>query len=162
VSDERERLGIIVAVAANGVIGAQGDLPWRLPEDLRHFKQITLGHAIIMGRATWDSIGRPLPRRRNIVVTRNRSFRADGVEVAHSLDEALTLARTTDPEPFVIGGASLYAEALPRATRLEITEVHAEVPGDTWFPGFDRGAFTEVSRRAGDGVDFVSWARDVE
>ncbi len=161
-SDERERLGIIVAVAANGVIGAQGDLPWRLPEDLRHFKQITLGHAIIMGRATWDSIGRPLPRRRNIVVTRNRSFRADGVEVAHSLDEALTLARTTDPEPFVIGGASLYAEALPRATRLEITEVHAEVPGDTWFPGFDRGAFTEVSRRAGDGVDFVSWARDVE
>jgi len=158
-SDEA-RLGVIVAVAQNGVIGRDGDLPWRLPEDLKHFKRITLGHAIIMGRATWESIGRPLPKRRNIVVTRNRDYTADGVEIAHSLPEALALARTTDPEPFVIGGASLYAEALPLATRLEITEVQREVAGDTWFPRFDREAFTEVERVSGAGVEFVTWVRD--
>ncbi|MCO4773117.1 MAG: dihydrofolate reductase [Deltaproteobacteria bacterium] len=159
---ERLRLGVIVAVASNGVIGKDGDLPWRLPEDLKHFRRTTLGHAIIMGRTTWESIGKPLAKRRNIVVTRQVDYVAPGAEVAHSLPEALAMARTTDPEPFVIGGASLYAEALGSATRLEITEVHREVAGDTWFPAFDRDRFTEVSRRPGDGVDFVTWVRDVD
>lgn len=160
--DEPTRLAIIVAVSDNGVIGRDGDLPWRLPEDLKHFKRTTLGHAVVMGRATWESIGFPLPKRRNIVLTRNREYVADGAEIAHSLDDALALARQTDPEPFVIGGATLYAEALPVATRLEITEVHRDVKGDTFFPGFDRDAFTEVGRRSGDGLDFVTWVRDVD
>jgi dihydrofolate reductase len=153
---------VIVAVSDNGVIGRDGDLPWRLPEDLRHFKRTTLGHAVVMGRATWESIGFPLPKRRNIVLTRNREYVAEGAEVAHSLEEALVLARETDPEPFVIGGATLYAEALPIATRLEITEVHRDVEGDTSFPEFDRAAFTEVKRSSHDGFDFVTWVRSVD
>ena len=161
-TEEAKRLAVIVAVAPNGVIGRDGDLPWRLPEDLKHFRRTTLGHAVVMGRATWESIGKPLPKRRNIVVTRNRDYMADGAEVAHSLPEALALAWQSDPEPFVIGGASLYAEALPQATRLELTEVHEEVDGDTFFPGYDEGQFSEISRRAGEGCDFVTLVRDVD
>ena len=153
------RLTIIAAVARNGVIGRDGDLPWRLPEDLRHFKRTTSGHPIIMGRATWESIGRPLPRRHNVVVTRQHGYSAPGCSVVHSLDEALALAWAEDAEPFVIGGAGLYAAALPLASRLVITEVHREVEGDTWFPPFDRAQFREVDRRAGDGVSFVTWER---
>ena len=153
------RLTIIAAVARNGVIGRDGDLPWRLPEDLRHFKRTTSGHPIIMGRATWESIGRPLPRRQNVVVTRQHGYSAPGCSVVHSLDEALALAWAEDAEPFVIGGAGLYAAALPLASRLVITEVHREVEGDTWFPPFDRAQFREVDRRAGDGVSFVTWER---
>jgi len=157
-----DRLALIVAVAENGVIGKDGDLPWRLPGDLKHFRRTTLGHAVIMGRATWESLPKPLAKRRNIVVTRNRDYVADGAEVVHSFEDAVTLARTTDPEPFVIGGASLYAAALPLATRLVISEVHREVDGDTWFPPFDRDAFTEASRVEGEHFDVVTWVRDVD
>jgi dihydrofolate reductase len=129
-------LSLIVAMADNGVIGREGRLPWHLSADLKRFKHLTMGHAIVMGRRTYESIGRPLPGRRSIVVSRNAAFRPAGVEVADSLDKALRLA-AGDDEIFVIGGASLYREALARAERLYVTRVHAAVPGDTFFPPFD-------------------------
>ncbi len=150
----RAPLAIIVAVARNGVIGRDGELPWHLPEDLKHFKRTTTGHAIIMGRKTYESIGRPLPNRRNIVVTRSTaSF--EGCETAKSLEGAIELARTTDECPFVIGGASLYAEALPLATELHLTIVDREVEGDTFFQT-DFPRFEEVESRPGEtqGVTF--------
>ncbi|MBI2388798.1 MAG: dihydrofolate reductase [Deltaproteobacteria bacterium] len=147
-----DKLALVVAVARNGVIGKDGGLPWRIPEDLRHFKRVTVGHAVIMGRKTWDSIGRPLPDRRNIVVTRRPHELAvpAGVEVAGSFDEALSLARRTDDEPRVIGGAELYRLALPCATRVFLTEVDRDVEGDAFLPPFDRSAFREAERRAGE------------
>jgi len=141
-------LALIVAVARNGVIGNDGALPWHVSEDLKHFKQTTDGHAVIMGRKTHDSIGRPLPKRRNIVVTRQIGTRFAGCETAHSLDEAIALARTTDDCPFIIGGASLYQEALPIATELHLTTIDDDVEGDTYFPK-DLSAFVEVESRAG-------------
>ncbi len=141
-------LALIVAVARNGVIGNEGGLPWHVSEDLEHFKRTTSGHAIIMGRKTYDSIGRPLPKRRNIVVTRQRDAEFPGCERATSLDEAIALARTTDPCPFIIGGASLYEEALPMATELHVTTIDANVQGETYFPG-DFSAFVEVESRKG-------------
>ncbi len=152
-------LAIIAAVARNGVIGRDGDLPWHLPEDLRHFKRTTSGHAVIMGRKTHESIGFPLPKRLNIVVTRQPDFEAVGCSVVHSMEEALALAWESDEQPFVIGGAGLYAAALPLATRLVLTEVHDEVEGDTFFPPVDFDDFDEVERRDGDGVSFVTWDR---
>lgn len=140
---KREPLALVVAVAKNGVIGKNGALPWHHPEDLKHFKAVTTGHAIIMGRNTYASIGKPLPNRRNIVVSRTPSFLANGCEVAASLDEAIRLARTTDPEPRIIGGAALYAAALPRATSIYFTEVDESPDGDVRFPEFDRSEFVE-------------------
>jgi len=147
-------LALIVAVARNGVIGKAGDLPWRISEDLRHFKKTTRGHAVIMGRKTHESIGRALPKRRNIVVTSSGAA-FDGCETAGSLDEAIALARTTDPCPFVIGGASLYLEALPLATEVHLTTIDEEVEGDTYFPT-DLSDFEEVQAWAGEtrGVTF--------
>jgi len=160
VSAERPSLALVVAVSENGVIGRDGGLPWHIPEDLRHFKQRTLGHAIVMGRRTYDSIGRPLPGRRNIVVTRQRSLEIPGCDVVHSLSEAIELARAGgDDEPRIIGGASLYAESLPLATRLILTEVHQSIEGDTFFPAFDRAQWREVLRTDGDGVSFVELER---
>jgi dihydrofolate reductase len=124
------RVTLILARARNGVIGARGGLPWHLPEDLAFFKRTTMGHPIVMGRKTWESIGRPLPGRRSIVVTRDRAFSATGAEVAHSLEEAIALCHGSE-EIFVIGGAQLYADALPRADRLLLTEIDAEFDGDT-------------------------------
>jgi len=124
---------LVAAVADNGVIGARGRLPWHLPADLRRFKAMTMGRPVIMGRRTFDSIGRALPRRRNIVITRDRGWKASGAEVAASMDEALALARD-DGAVMVIGGAEVYALALPRADRIELTEVHATPEGDTYFP----------------------------
>ncbi|HET6415471.1 MAG TPA: dihydrofolate reductase [Polyangiales bacterium] len=141
-------LALIVAVARKGVIGKDGGLPWHVSEDLKHFKATTSGHAIIMGRKTYDSIGRPLPKRRNIVVTRRIGAEIPGCEVAGSLDEALALARTSDPCPFIIGGASLYEEALPIATELYMTTIDENVEGDTYFPE-DLPDFEEVEARAG-------------
>ena len=115
------------------VIGHQGKLPWHLPADLQRFKKLTMGHHIIMGRKTWKSIGRPLPGRTSVVITRNANYSAPGAVLAASLHEALTLARL-DPEPFVIGGAEIFREALPRATRIYLTKILAEYDGDTWFP----------------------------
>jgi len=148
-------LALIVAVARNGVIGRDGALPWHVSEDLKHFKKTTTGHVIIMGRNTHDSIGRALPGRRNIVVTRTAGAVFPGCETANSLEEAIALARTTDNCPFIIGGASLYEEALPLATELHVTTIDEDVEGDTYFPG-DLSAFEEVECRRGEtpGVTF--------
>jgi dihydrofolate reductase len=139
------RLTLIVAIDESGGIGRDNALPWRLPEDLAHFKRTTTGHPIIMGRKTFDSIGRPLPNRRNIVITRNPRWRHEGVETAASLDAALALAGTAG-EVFVIGGASIYAEALPRADRLIVTEIGKRFECDTFFPPIDRAAWQETAR----------------
>ncbi|MCB2100871.1 MAG: dihydrofolate reductase [Rhodobacterales bacterium] len=141
------RVAQVVAVAANGVIGRDGALPWHLPEDLKWFKRVTLGHPIIMGRVTFDSIGRPLPGRTNIVVTRDGAWTAEGVRVAHDVAAALALAAAEGAaEAMVIGGATIYAQTLDRTDRLYLTEVHATVDGDTRFPPLDRAQWTEVSR----------------
>lgn len=153
----KPRLVLVAAVAENGVIGRDGDMPWRLPGDLKHFKKTTLGKPVIMGRRTFDSIGRkPLPGRKNIVVSRDLGERLGeakgwGVHSASSFDLALALAEhearfSKAEEIAVIGGATLYAEALPLADRLYLTEVHASPEGDTRFPEFDRTAWREVSR----------------
>jgi dihydrofolate reductase len=146
-TDAPAPLSLIVAIARGGVIGRQGALPWHLPEDLRHFRSLTTGHAIVMGRRTFLSIGRALPNRRNLVVSRTLEGAPEGVELFPSLTAALAAARLTDPEPFVIGGAALYAEALPLATTIHLTEVDRDVEGDVRFPSFDRSLFEEVERR---------------
>jgi dihydrofolate reductase len=129
------QVSIVVAVAANGVIGRDGGLPWRLPADLRFFKRVTMGHHLIMGRKTWASIGRPLPGRTMVVLTRDPSAAFPGAAVAHALPEALALARAAgDSEACVIGGAEVFAHALPLADRLYLTRVHADVEGDVYFP----------------------------
>lgn len=138
-------LSLIAAVARNGAIGKDNALLWRLGDDLKRFKQLTLGHPIVMGRKTFDSIGRALPGRRNIVVTRNPGWQAEGVEVAASLEAALNLA-AAQTKVFVIGGGELYAQALPQADELLLTEVDADFEADAFFPAWDRQAFEEVSR----------------
>ena len=162
---QRPRLTLIVARARNGVIGRDGALPWRLPEDLAHFKRTTMGHPIVMGRKTWESIGRPLPGRRSIVVSRQPGFEATGAEVAESLDAALALCAGAE-EVFVIGGAQLYAEALPRADRLIVTEIDADFEGDTHFPATDPALWREAAREHQPptdarpfGFDFVTYLR---
>jgi len=146
------RLVLVAAVAENGVIGRDGDMPWRLPGDLRHFKSLTLGKPVIMGRRTFDSIGRrPLPGRPNIVLTRDPAFRAEGVQVASDLEAALRMAegeaaRLDADEIAVIGGSALYAETLPRAGRFYLTEVHAAPDGTVRFPDFDRAKWREIAR----------------
>jgi dihydrofolate reductase len=131
-------------MARNGVIGAKGAIPWHLPNELKRFRSITMGHHLIMGRRTWESIGRPLPGRTSVVVTRQRGYRAPGVVVAHSLDEAIARCGGDD-EIFVIGGAELYAQALARATRLYRTLVEADVEGDTWMPELDGSGWRETA-----------------
>ena len=126
-------ISIIVASSANNVIGAQGDLPWRLSDDLKRFKAVTMGKPIVMGRKTWESIGRALPGRQNIVITRRHDFAADGCDVVHSLDEAMSVAGDVG-EIMVIGGSQVYEIFLPAAQRLYLTRVHADVEGDTFFP----------------------------
>jgi len=138
-------LAVIAAVAANGTIGAGGALPWRLSDDLRRFRVLTTGHAVVMGRRTWQSLGRPLPDRQNLVVSRDRSFDAPGAEVAPGLDEALSLVRLPLPV-FCIGGAELYALALPRADVLYLTEIGRDFAGDVRFPAFDGAQWREVAR----------------
>ena len=154
-------LAMVVAVGDNGAIGKDGKVPWRIPEDLKHFKDVTMGHAIIMGRKTWDEVGRPLPGRRNLVVSRNAALTLAGAEVFASLEEAIAAARITDDEPHVIGGSFIYAAALPLATRIYLTEVHRDTPADTFFPAFDRSAWREVARRPAEtvGVEFVTLER---
>ncbi len=137
-------LTIIVAVDSQRGIGINNTLPWHLPEDLVHFKQTTSGHPIIMGRKTFDSIGRPLPNRRNIVITRNPEWKQDGVDTAASLDAAIALAG--DAEAFVIGGAQIFIEALPRVDRLIVTEIDQKFDCDTFFPQIDLEQWQEVGR----------------
>ena len=148
-------LALIAAVARNGVIGVDGRLPWRLPEDLRRFRALTTGHSIIMGRRTWQSIGGALPRRQNIVVTRDRTFAADGAEVVHSLDAAL--ARVAYPPPaFCIGGGELYRTALSVADTVHLTEIARDFDGDATFPRLDPREWRETKRepRVDDAHDF--------
>ena len=151
-------ISLIAAMARNRVIGKDGKLPWRIPEDLKRFKKLTTGHCVVMGRKTFDSIGKPLPNRTNIVITRDKSWRADGVVVAHSLDEALGLA--SGDEVFVIGGGEIYAAALPKASKLYLTLVEGQWEGDAFFPEYDAGRFREVAREkpAGDAAcEFVEF-----
>ena len=144
-AEGRPLLALIVAAARNGVIGIDNRLPWRLPDDLRRFRTLTTGHAVIMGRRTFESIGRPLPGRQNIVVTRTPGYRAEGAEVVHSLAEAL--GRVSMPEPaFCIGGGELYRVALPRAALVHLTEIQQDIAGDTHFPPLDALAWEEMER----------------
>ena len=141
------KVSLIAAVARNGVIGREGGLPWHLPADLARFKALTMGHHLLVGRRTWESIGRPLPGRRMVVVSRGRPELPEGVAVARSLDEALALAVAAgEDEAFVGGGAALFAEALPRADRLYLTRVLADVPGDVLLPEIDETRWREVAR----------------
>ena len=153
-------LAFVVAIADGGVIGKNGELPWRIPEDLKHFKNVTMGHAVIMGRKTYDSIGKVLPGRRFVIVSRQPGLAIDGAAVATSVDEAIAIARQTDDEPRVIGGAQIYETALPLATKIYLTEIHRKVDGDAFFH-LDRTGFRETERRKGetDGVEFVTLER---
>ena len=162
---EGPRIYLLAAVAANGVIGAEGRLPWHLPEDLKHFKKLTLGHPIIMGRKTWESLGKALPQRENIVVTRNPGYDAPGAAVATSLEAALALC-AGEKVAFVIGGEQLFADSLPIASGLVLTEIFRDYEGDTRFPPFDRTQWREAQREphtAPDGTrfDFVLYQRAV-
>lgn len=157
------RIYLVAAVAKNGVIGADGRLPWHLPEDLKHFKNLTLGHPIIMGRRTWQSLGKPLPDRENIVISRKAGFEAPGASVAASLEAAIALC-TGEPVAFVIGGAEIYAAALPFANGVVLTEIQQDYEGDTRFPDWDRNGWRETQREAhtaaaGMRFDFVLYER---
>jgi len=157
------RVYLVAAVAANGVIGANGKLPWHLPEDLKHFKALTLGHPLIMGRKTWESLGKALSGRENIVVTRAPGYDAPGASVASSLDGALALC-AGEPTVFVIGGGELYSAALPLADGLVLTEIQRDYAGDARFPRFDRSAWRETQRKpqtSADGLrfDFVLYEK---
>ena len=157
------RVYLVAAVAANGIIGADGKLPWHIPEELRHFKRLTLGHPVIMGRRTWESLKGPLPGRENIVVTRTPGYEAPGAAVATSLSGALALC-IGEPVVFVIGGTRLFEEALPLAAGMVLTEIRRDYEGDTWFPAWDRSQWRESQREphtAADGTkfDFVLYER---
>ncbi len=141
------RVVIIAAVASNGVIGYRNRMPWHLPEDLKRFRQLTLGHAVIMGRRTFESIGAPLAGRENIVITRSPDWTRSDCHAAHSLEAALAAVRARQ-DAFVIGGAEIYALALPIASRLHITEIERDFEGDAFFPEFDRSRWRETSRES--------------
>ena len=145
------KLALIWAMARNRTIGKDNQLPWRLPNDLKYFKQVTTGKCVIMGRKTYESLGKPLPNRENIVITRQADFPASGVHCVSSLEDAIALAQELSvalqqDEVIVMGGAQIYALALPMADRLYITHVHADVAGDTWFPEFDLHAWQQQHR----------------
>ncbi len=150
----------IAAVARNGVIGSGNDIPWRIAEDWQRFKRLTMGQVLIMGRKTYDSIGRPLPGRTTFVITRDRMWRGDGVRVVPALDEAFQQAAMLGPGTiFVAGGGEIYRAAWDRLDRLEITEVDQTPPGEVTFPGIDRAEWSEISREVHDGFSFVSYRR---
>jgi dihydrofolate reductase len=160
------KISIVAALARGGVIGRDNSIPWQIPEDARHFRALTMGHPVVMGRRTWDSLPdpyRPLPGRRNIVLSRDPSWRAEGAERVSSLGEALELVDGA-PRVFVIGGAAVYAAALPLADDLLLTEIDADIDGDTVFPAFDPAAFEETAREqlaseTGVSLAFVTSAR---
>jgi dihydrofolate reductase len=154
---------LVAAVAANGIIGARGKLPWHLPEELQHFKRLTMGHPIIMGRRTWESLRGPLPGRENIVVTTRPGYEAPGAAVARSLDAALALC-LGEPVAFVIGGTRLFEAALPVARGMVLTEIKRDYDGDTRFPPYDRAQWRETQREAhaaadGTRFDYVLYER---
>lgn len=152
---------IIAAVAENRAIGKNGEIPWHIPEDLKHFKEKTTGHPVIMGRKTFESLPedfRPLPGRTNIVLTRSETDK-EGVEVARSLEQAYRIAEEHGDETFIIGGASVYEQVLPKADRMILTEVKKKVDGDTFFPEFDKKDWDEKEREEHEGFDFVTYTR---
>ena len=153
----RPTLALIAAVARNGAIGRGNELLVRLPEDLAHFRRTTLGFAVVMGRKTWDSIGRALPGRRNVVVTRNPDWRGAGAERVASFADALALLRH-EPKVFVIGGAQIFAEAMPLADELVLTEIDGDYDADVFFPAWQRSDFTEISRHAHRSLQGVSYS----
>ena len=157
------KLNVIAAMARNRVIGINNTLPWRLAADLQHFKALTMGHHIVMGRKTYESIGKPLPGRTTVIVTRDATYRVEGCLTANSIDAAIA-ACGEDPDVFFVGGAELYAQVLPRADRLHLTEIQAEFEGDAHFPEFDRSAWQEIARQVqqspeGLGYHFVTYVR---
>ena len=158
----RPRVTLVVARARNGVIGADGGLPWHLPEDLKHFRALTTGHAIVMGRRTWDSIGRLLPGRTTIIVTRNPALRVEGALMATSLPQALALAERDD-EVFVIGGEEIFRLALPLAHRIYLTTVDVELEGDTFMPEIDAALWRKVSSEShpADAANPLSWVLEI-
>ena len=150
----------IAAVARNGVIGADGDIPWRIPEDWARFKQLTMGDVLVMGRRTYDSIGRPLPGRTTYVVTRDRMWRGEGVRAVPSIEEAIELGLASDSAiVWVAGGGEIYRAAWDRLDRLEITEVDVEPAGDATFPTIDTDSWRETAREGHTGYAFVSYQR---
>lgn len=156
------RVVLVAAVADNGVIGADGALPWHLPEDLAHFRRVTTGQVVVMGRKTYESVGRALPRRTNVVVTRQAGWTADDVLVAGSLEQALDLGRRHGPgdaDLMVIGGAEIYGLALPLADAQIITEVHLSPSGDATYPAIDPAVWQETRREPGEAFDLVWWER---
>jgi dihydrofolate reductase len=144
-------VSLIVAVSSNGTIGRDGGLPWYLPADLRHFKRTTMGHHLIIGRRTWEEVGKPLPGRTMVVVTRSRSFAPEGARVVRSIEEALEIA-AGDDEPFIGGGSQIYRIALARdlVDRIYLTRIHADVDGDTHFPEFDLDDWNLISEEHND------------
>lgn len=154
-----KRVVLVAAVAENGVIGDGPDIPWRIPGEQAAFKQLTLGHVLLMGRTTYESIGRPLPGRTTVVLTRDPSWSADGVLVAHDVAGALALAEDLTGDVMVAGGAQVYAAALPMADAQVLTEVRQSPVGDVHYPAFDRAAWREEQRETFDGYDRVWWVR---
>jgi dihydrofolate reductase len=150
---------LLAAVGANLVIGRDGHMPWHLPEDLARFKATTMGHTMVMGRKTYDAIGRALPGRRMIVITRQQGWHAPSVEAAHSLPEALALAGPTNV--FVIGGGEVYRQAMPFADRMMLTEIEQSPEGDVFFPTFDLSLWHETAREKKVGFDFVTYERQL-
>ncbi len=160
-SEERPgaRVVLVAAVARNGVIGHGPDIPWRVPGEQAVFKRVTMGHVLVMGRTTYESIGRPLPGRSTIVLTRDPGWSAEGVLVAHDLDQALALARELPGDVMVAGGAQVYAAAMPVATEQVLSEIPLEPDGDVHYPAFDRAAWAEVERERHDGFEVVHLRR---
>lgn len=156
---EASRVTLVAAYAADRVIGDHGRIPWHLPDDFAHFKATTMGGVLVMGRATYDSIGRPLPGRTTVVLTRDPDWSADGVLVAHSLSEALQLAAEQPGEVYIVGGTQVYAQALPLATHQILTEVDLAPEGDAHYPEFDPAEWVETRREPRDGFTWVWWER---
>ncbi|TPH12195.1 type 3 dihydrofolate reductase [Litorilituus lipolyticus] len=152
-------LSMIVATAADNVIGKDNDMPWHLPADLAYFKKVTLGKPVIMGRKTFESIGRPLPGRRNIVISRDESYKRDGIDTVTSVEQALALVQDVE-EIMVIGGGAIYKHCLPAATRLYITHIKASIDGDTRFPEYDDGSWQKVSSEVRDSDDKNAYELD--
>jgi len=158
-----KKITIIVAVSENLVIGHRNTLPWHISEDLKNFKKITLNHSVIMGRKTFESIGKPLKYRRNIVISRNKNLQISGVEIVSSLDDAICLAKSED-EVFIIGGEQIYEIALPIATNMFITKVHSTIEGDAFFPNFDENQWKKLTQNdleSEEGIkfSFISYER---
>ena len=158
-----KKITIIVAISENLVIGHRNTLPWHISEDLKNFKKITLNHSVIMGRKTFESIGKPLKYRRNIVISRNKNLQISGVEIASSLDDAICLAKSED-EVFIIGGEQIYEIALPIATNMFITKVHSTIEGDAFFPNFDENQWKKLTQNdleSEEGIkfSFISYER---